>query len=121
MPPTTAEAGLVHTSETSARNLPQTLETIPQQQSTSEPVAEPTSPDAMLKRKNDIEAMLSVGKNENSEKGLTIAQAQEVADAFMKKYNGNIPLEIRVVNKQEDAYGQRYSQENIGYVINGTY
>lgn len=44
----------------------------------------------MIKRKNDIEAILAVGKNENSEKGLTIAQAQEVADAFMKKYNGNV-------------------------------
>ncbi|MDO8415481.1 MAG: PLxRFG domain-containing protein [Agitococcus sp.] len=81
----------------------------------------PASTDAMLRRKNDIEAILAIGKNPNPEKGLSVAQAQRVADAFMREYNGNIPLEIRVVAKQEEAYGQQYSQENIGYAINGSY
>lgn len=52
--------------------------------------------------------------------GISIAQAQKVADAFLRDYNGHIPLEIRVVNKQEDVYGQKGSPEKIGR-INGAY
>lgn len=48
--------------------------------------------------------------------GINVEQAQAIADAFMKAYNGNIPLEVQVANTQEELYGPDATIDNIGRV-----
>ncbi|RLM26485.1 hypothetical protein BIY29_05340 [Brenneria alni] len=48
--------------------------------------------------------------------GLTVEEARRIADDFQSEYNGNIPLDIRVYARQEDAYGPQATRENIGRI-----
>ncbi|WEF10288.1 hypothetical protein M9782_13785 [Pectobacterium actinidiae] len=52
----------------------------------------------------------------NRPDGLTVLETQRIAEDFQREYNGNIPLEIRVYARQEDAYGPRATQENAGRI-----
>lgn len=52
---------------------------------------------------------------------ISVDQLRSVADEFKAYYNDNIPIDITVVEKQEDAFGQEYSVENSGYQIAGDY
>ena len=51
---------------------------------------------------------------------ITLAQAQKVVDDFKAEYNGNIPLDFRVVEKQEQLYGPENTVEKVG-LIKGSY
>lgn len=52
--------------------------------------------------------------------GLTVNQVKKTVVDFIEKYNGNIPLEIRTYEKQEDLYVGK-SRESIGFKIEGGY
>jgi hypothetical protein len=52
--------------------------------------------------------------------GLSRAQAQQIADDFLAEYNGHIPLDIRVVEDQTEAYGPAGRVGRIGR-IKGAY
>ncbi len=52
--------------------------------------------------------------------GLTVDRVKEIAEKFVKKYNGNVPLRIDVYEKQEDLYLGK-SWESIGFKIEGGY
>ncbi|WP_323638763.1 LPD38 domain-containing protein [Pectobacterium polonicum] len=52
----------------------------------------------------------------NRPDGLTVPETQRIADDFVREYNGNIPVDIRVYARQEDAYGPRATQENEGRI-----
>ena len=52
--------------------------------------------------------------------GLSVEQTQDIADAFMKAYKGNIPLKVIVGNTQEDIYGPEATIDNAGR-IKGAY
>jgi len=53
-------------------------------------------------------------------KGMPVEDVQAIAKQFMQDYNGNIPLKLRVVNTQEEAYGPNGTEEKIG-VVKGAY
>lgn len=55
------------------------------------------------------------------QEGLSVDEAQRIADNFMQEYNGNIPIQIRVKQNQEELYGPGTSKEEIGYGIEGSY
>lgn len=48
--------------------------------------------------------------------GISVAQAQGIADAFMKAYKGNISLKVIVGNMQEDIYGPEAVTGNVGRI-----
>lgn len=50
---------------------------------------------------------------------VTLAQAQKIATDFKAEYNGNIPLEFKVVEKQEHLYGPENTVEKIGLIKGG--
>lgn len=56
----------------------------------------------------------------NRNDGLTVPETRRIADDFVREYNGNIPLDIRVYARQEDAYGPQATRENVGR-IKGAY
>lgn len=51
---------------------------------------------------------------------VTLKEAQNIVNEFQQEYNGNIPLEFRVVEKQEQLYGPESTVEKVG-LIKGTY
>ena len=51
---------------------------------------------------------------------ISLEQAQKVVDDFKAEYNGNIPLDFRVVEKQEELYGPANTVEKVG-LIKGSY
>ncbi|WP_419465331.1 LPD38 domain-containing protein [Aeromonas caviae] len=53
--------------------------------------------------------------------GLSVDEAQRIADNFMQEYNGNIPIQIRVKQNQEELYGPGTSKKDLGYGIEGSY
>lgn len=57
----------------------------------------------------------------SQQQGLSVDEAQRIADNFMQEYNGNIPIQIRVKQNQEELYGPGTSKEEIGYGIEGSY
>ena len=46
--------------------------------------------------------------------GLSIEQTREIVDDFLAHYNGNIKVEPRVCERQEDIYGQANTAERFG-------
>nr|WP_298377707.1 hypothetical protein [uncultured Halomonas sp.] len=64
--------------------------------------------------------LASTMRGDNQAKGIPLAEARRIADAFMAAYNGNIPLTLHVVNRKEEAYGPQGTRERIG-VIKGAY
>lgn len=62
----------------------------------------------------------SIVPGDGSAKGMSVLEAQAVADDFLASYNGNIPLQVRVAAKQEDLYGPKATPERVG-VIKGAY
>lgn len=65
-------------------------------------------------------SLRSVVRGNGKEKGVSLEEAQRIADAFMADYNGHIPLDIMVVNRQEDAYGAAATRDKVG-IIKGAY
>lgn len=65
-------------------------------------------------------SLRSVVRGDGKEKGVSLEEAQRIADAFMADYNGHIPLKVMVVNRQEDAYGAAATRDKVG-VIKGAY
>lgn len=55
-----------------------------------------------------------------SPKKVTLKEAQNIVNDFQQEYNGNIPLEFRVVEKQEQLYGPENTVEKVG-LIKGSY
>ncbi len=53
--------------------------------------------------------------------GLSVDETQRIADNFMQEYNGNIPIQIRVKQNQEELYGPGTSKKDLGYGIEGSY
>ncbi|WP_421186885.1 LPD38 domain-containing protein [Aeromonas enteropelogenes] len=53
--------------------------------------------------------------------GLSVEEAKQVVDDFLKEYNGNIPIEVNVKQSQEELYGPETSKERLGYGIEGSY
>ncbi|UYA60204.1 hypothetical protein NAL19_2050 [Pectobacterium sp. F1-1] len=74
----------------------------------------------MGKRGTNQKSNLYYSRQVNRPDGLTVAEVRRIAEDFQREYNGNIPLEIRVFARQEDAYGPQATQENIGR-IQGAY
>lgn len=52
--------------------------------------------------------------------GISVSQAQSVADAFLKAYKGNIPLEVIIRDTQEELYGPEATIANVKQ-IKGAY
>ncbi|SFI20957.1 hypothetical protein [Modicisalibacter xianhensis] len=50
---------------------------------------------------------------------MSLAEVQRIADEFLAGYNGNDPLDLRVVNRQEDAYGPNATRARYGIVKGG--
>lgn len=53
-------------------------------------------------------------KADDGIKGISVDEAQAIADEFIESYNGNIPLNIRVAATQEELYGPEGSGQSIG-------
>ncbi len=49
-------------------------------------------------------------------KGMDVDQVQKVVDEFLQEYNGNVPLEFRIKNTQEELYGPEATIDNIGRI-----
>lgn len=62
----------------------------------------------------------SVVRGDGSESGISVADARRAADEFVADYEGNIPLDVMVVSRQEDAYGPENAREHVG-PIKGAY
>lgn len=56
----------------------------------------------------------SVVRAEGNERGVAVGEAQRVVDDFMSRYQGNIPLQVRVAATQEELYGPRASIAKVG-------
>ncbi|MBH8578802.1 LPD38 domain-containing protein [Bisbaumannia pacifica] len=65
-------------------------------------------------------SLRSVVRGDGQETGMPVAQAQRIAEDFLADYNGNVPLDLHVVNRQEEAYGPENTRERIG-AIKGAY
>lgn len=46
--------------------------------------------------------------------GVSARDAQGVVDAFMERYQGNVPLDVRVAATQEELYGPQATVANVG-------
>ena len=51
--------------------------------------------------------------------GMSVGHVQLIANGFMRNYNGNIPLQIRVVAHEDDIYGE--GSQEAGVRIKGAY
>jgi len=51
---------------------------------------------------------------------VTLKEAQNIVNEFQQEYNGNVPLDFRVVEKQEQLYGPENTVEKAG-LIKGSY
>lgn len=89
---------------------------------TKAPIAEVTKAEQESGQSNQeaMYSLRSVVRGDGKEQGVKLEEAQRIADEFMADYNGNIPLDLMVVNRQEDAYGPAATRENVG-VIKGAY
>lgn len=56
----------------------------------------------------------SVVRGNRGAAGVSAREAQAVVDAFMERYQGNIPLEVRVSATQEELYGPQATVANVG-------
>lgn len=62
----------------------------------------------------------SVVTGDDNAPGISLEEAQQVADDFLAGYNGNVPLDLHVVARQEDVYGPEATRERVG-TIKGAY
>jgi hypothetical protein len=56
----------------------------------------------------------SVVRAGGSEAGVSVSEAQRTVDAFMARYQGNVPLSVRVAATQEELYGPQATTANVG-------
>ncbi len=47
---------------------------------------------------------------------LSFERVSQIVQDFEQEYKGNIPIEIRVYRRQEDAYGPQATRENVGRI-----
>ncbi|MFM1640871.1 LPD38 domain-containing protein [Aeromonas salmonicida] len=80
----------------------------------------PAATEPVLQIEAEVEPANKVRMSQQQE-GLSVDEAQRIADNFMQEYNGNIPIQIRVKQNQEELYGPGTSKEEIGYGIEGSY
>ena len=52
---------------------------------------------------------------------LSMEKTEKIVVDFLSEYNGNIPLDMMIHNKQEDLYGPQASRERCGFKIEGGY
>lgn len=62
----------------------------------------------------------TVTAEQKPEKGMTVEEVEEVARGYLARFNGNLPLGLRVVATQEEAYGRGATIEEHG-VLKGSY
>ena len=56
----------------------------------------------------------SVVRASGGEAGVSVSEAQRTVDAFMARYQGNVPLSVRVAATQEELYGPQATTANVG-------
>lgn len=56
----------------------------------------------------------SVVRGEGSVSGVEVDEAQRTVDEFIREYNGNLPLKVRVSATQEELYGPQATVERVG-------
>ncbi len=61
----------------------------------------------------------SVVRASGGEAGVSVSEAQRTVDAFMARYQGNIPLSVRVAATQEELYGPQATAANVGRLKGG--
>lgn len=61
----------------------------------------------------------SVVRASGGEAGISVSEAQRTVDAFMARYQGNIPLNVRVAATQEELYGPQATAANVGRLKGG--
>ncbi|QHQ15787.1 hypothetical protein GMW39_07805 [Pectobacterium parmentieri] len=70
---------------------------------------------------NKNNALYSRTASLEGHKPISKADVESEIEKFKSEYNGNIPLEFLVGQKQEDLYGPNASVEKLGYRIQGGY
>lgn len=61
----------------------------------------------------------SVVRADGAEAGVPLAEAQQAVDTFVARYQGNIPLRVRVAATQEELYGPQATTANVGRLKGG--
>jgi len=74
-----------------------------------------------VKEGDTTKPVVKKARMSQQQEGLSVDEAQRIADNFMQEYNGNIPIQIRVKQNQEELYGPGTSKKDLGYGIEGSY
>ncbi|TDV89190.1 hypothetical protein BDK62_12410 [Halomonas alkaliantarctica] len=56
----------------------------------------------------------SVVRGDGPGSGIAVDEAQRTVDEFIREYNGNLPLKVRVSSTQEELYGPQATVERVG-------